>query len=91
MVVASSASSASKTQQQAIALDDNEDDDDDDDNMSSAGMVTSAVIRKVVHDKGTSSKFATKRHASSDGIEEYDLDDVDNNTGFSKRIKKRKR
>ena len=90
-VVASSATSASKTQQQAIALDDNEDDDDDDDNMSSAGMVTSAVIRKVDHDKGTSSKVTRKRHASSQEIEEHDLHDMDDNTGFLKRIKKRKR
>ena len=68
-----------------------DDDDDDDDNMGSAGMVTSAVIRKDVHDKGTSSKVTGKRHASSHGIEEHDLDDVDDNTGFSKRSKTRKR
>jgi hypothetical protein len=90
-VVASSATSASKTQQQAIALDYNEDDDDDDDNMGSAGMATSAVIRKDVHDKGTSSKVTGKRHASSHGIEEHDLDDLDDNTGFLKRRKTRKR
>ena len=90
-VLASSATSASKTQQQAIALDYNEDDDDDDDNMGSAGMATSAVIRKDVHDKGTSSKVTGKRHASSHGIEEHDLDDLDDNTGFLKRRKTRKR
>ena len=54
-------------------------------------MASNAVIGKDVHDKGTSSKVTKKRHASSQEIEEHDLHDMDDNTGFLKRIKKRKR
>jgi len=82
-----SSTSASKTQQQAIALDDHEDDEDDNDNMGSAGMATSAVIRKVVHDKGTSSKVATKRHISPQEIVELEDDnDVEADDGSTWRV-----
>ena len=82
-----SSTSASKTQQQAIALDDHEDDEDDNDNMGSAGMATSAVIRKVVHDKGTSSKVATKRHTSPQEIVEHEDDnDVEADDGSTWRV-----
>jgi len=66
--------------------------------MGNAGMATSAVIRKVVHDKGTSSKVATKRHISPQEIVELEDDnDVEADDGStwslkdSNRIKRRKR
>ena len=86
-IVPSKTATTYNTKLQAFAL------DGDDKLITWADMASNAVIGKDVHDKGkgTSSKVTRKRHASSQEIEEHDLHDMDDNTGFLKRIKKRKR
>ena len=83
-IVPSKTATTYNTKLQAFAL------DGDDKLITWADMASNAVIGKDVHDKGTSSKVTRKRHASSQEIEEHDLHDVDDNTGFFEENQEKK-